>query len=143
MNTLVKQLYIDSIRQLNRGNYRGIISNAKPYLLISILDAISDLCVKDNTIYMDDIKPYYQATNAKYSPDIKPSPLSYPFYHLGAESFYHLQWRNAPIKKDAPSGKFVRDNIEYAYFDEALWELLQDKSILNEFRTVIENYYLK
>lgn len=143
MNAIIKQLYLDSFRQLKRGNYRGFVSNAKPYLLISIINAVSKAEIKDNRILIDEIAPIYKEICIRFSPETKPTPLSYPYYHLGAEPFYHLKWKSTPIKKDAPSGKFVRDNVEYAYLDNELWELLQDEGIRNEFRSVIDDYYLK
>ena len=38
--------------------------------------------------------------------------------------------------------KLIRENVEYAYFDNALWDLVQDQEMRNHFRTIIENCYL-
>ena len=42
-----------------------------------------------------------------------------------------------------PSPKFIKENIEYAFLDDGLWDLLQDKSVRNGFRELIISYYLK
>ena len=37
----------------------------------------------------------------------------------------------------------LRQNIEYAYLDNALWDMLQDLVICDNFRNSIEDHYLK
>lgn len=71
------------------------------------------------------------------------TPYQYPLYFLENESFYHLKWKNGRIKTHTPSAKLIRENVEYAYFDNALWDLVQNQEMRNHFRTIIENYYLK
>lgn len=99
MNLLITDMYLDTFRQLKRGNHKGVVSNAKPYLVLSILDAIEAKSVLNNRIYFEVLAPYYKKENTQFSPEIKPSPMSYPFYHLWTELFYHLQWRTTPQKK--------------------------------------------
>lgn len=139
MNTLLTQQYTDILRLLKRGNYRGKVFNAKPLLLFSIFDAIEENSIKDNKIHIEELREYYNHENNKFS--TKPSPIQYPYYHLWTESFYHLKWITQPQKIDSPSAKFIRENIEYAYLDNALWDLLQDADTRNYFRKVIEDYY--
>ena len=141
MNPIIIQLYNDYLLQLKRGNYKGLVSNAKPIALLSIIAAISNSAVKENKILFDNLISYYKEVNRKYG-IIRVTPLSYPFYHLATEPFYHLMWKVKPIKRDAPPAKFIRDNIEYAYLDEELWDLLQVEEIREQFKTIIEDYYL-
>ena len=47
------------------------------------------------------------------------------------------------VKKKAPSAKFIRDNIEYAYLDNTLWDLLQDVETREYFKERIINAYLQ
>jgi len=143
MGSFVVRQYYDSLRQLKRGNYKGIVSNAKPYLLLSIINALENNEIKDNKIYLTDILPYYLKFSKQFSPQIKPSPISYPFYHLKTESFYHLNWKEMEMKNDAPSTKWVKDNIKYSSLDNALWNLLQNKDIRDDYKKSIEEYYLK
>ena len=87
-----------------------------------------------------DIKESYERLQKKYSAT---TPYQYPLYFLENESFYHLKWKNGRIKIHTPSAKLIRENVEYAYFDNALWDLVQNQEMRNHFRTIIENYYLK
>lgn len=143
MLDLVSLQYLDLLRQLKRGNYRGIISNAKPLLMLSIISAIEKGMINDNRIRIDEISNVFIEISKRYNPNLKPTLVSYPFYHLLNEPFYHLTWIGEPMKIEAPSIKWVKDHIEYAYLDEALWELLQAKESRDYFRNAIEEYYLK
>ena len=40
-----------------------------------------------------------------------------------------------------PSDKFLRDNLECAMFDQALWDLLKDLEVRNYYRTALASYY--
>lgn len=135
--------YLDLVRQLKRGNYRGIVSNAKPLFIISLISAIENGIVQNNRIFIDDIIPFFKKISIQYNSGATPTPTSYPFYHLHTESFYHLMWVDKAVKIEAPSIKWVKEHIEYAYLDNALWDLLQDKETRDYFRQSIEDYYLK
>ena len=47
------------------------------------------------------------------------------------------------VKKKAPSAKFIRDNIEYAYLDNALWDILQNPDTRDYLKEKIINAYLQ
>lgn len=60
---------------------------------------------------------------------------------MSAEPFYHIKWKKQQdrLPHDS-SSKFIRENVEYAYFDNALWDLLQDKETRDYFReSIIKN----
>ena len=48
-----------------------------------------------------------------------------------------------PRQTQSPSGKFLTENVDYAYLDDTLWELLQDKDIREEYKEAIITHYLK
>ena len=50
-----------------------------------------------------------------------------PFWHLATDGFWNLQYRMEPSNNDTPSKRWLKDNVEFAYFDESLWILLQNK----------------
>ena len=50
-----------------------------------------------------------------------------PFWHLATDGFWTLQYRIEPPNGNSPSKRWLKDNVEYAYFDESLWILLQNK----------------
>jgi putative restriction endonuclease len=65
---------------------------------------------------------------------------------LNAEEFYHIKWNAGVVpsrQAQSPSGKFLTENVDYAYLDDTLWELLQDKEIREEFKEAIITHYLK
>ena len=128
---------------MKRGNYRGRIYNAKPIFLLFILDQIEKRTIKDNHIYFSSLT--YNKTYALFTHQYtdKPTPLQYPFYHLQNEAFWHIVWKEKEIKIDTPSAKFIRDNIDYAYLDNALWDLLQDAENRRYFREAIVNHFFK
>ena len=42
-----------------------------------------------------------------------------------------------------PSAKLIRENVKYAYLDNALWDLLQEQEMRDYFRKIIIEHYLK
>lgn len=142
MQNFTSLLYLDLIRQLKRGNYRGVVSNAKPLFVISLISAIDNGILQNNHIFIDDIIPLFKKISLQYNPCSKPTPTSYPFYHLHTEPFYQLKWIDKPVKIECPSVKWVKENVEYAYFDNALWDLLQDKETREYFKESIIKTYL-
>lgn len=76
----------------------------------------------------------------------KVTPFNMPFFHLNAEEYYHIKWKTKnekPCQAQSPSSKYLRENIDYAYLDPELWDLLQDPLVRDEFRKAIINHYLK
>lgn len=136
--------YIDLVRQIKRGNYRGHVYNAKPIFLLFVLDQIENKVIKNNNILFSKLTSAdsYERFSKQFSS--KPTPIQYPFYYLQTEPFWHLVWKNGEeIKTDIPpSTKFIRDNIEYAYLDNALWDLLQDADNRKRIKDSIIDYFL-
>lgn len=133
--------YRSLIFQLRRGNYRGAVSNAKPMYLYLLIVKIGAGEIEGNRIFFDKelIHDYRIAQNFFHC---NKTPLSKPYYFLATDKFYHLKWRDEPIKNDSPSAKFIRDNIEYAYFDNALWDLLLDENVRKEYCSVLLQRYM-
>jgi putative restriction endonuclease len=71
------------------------------------------------------------------------TPFFKPFYYLQFDGFWHLKGKTDNVKTDRPSPKFLRENIDYAYLDNALWDLLQEASIREHFKLIIESHHLK
>lgn len=133
--------YRNALIQVKRNICRGVVSNSKPILLLSVLDNIQKGLVNDNAIYFDNAlneryKELYQSMIGS-----KISPACYPFFHINSDKFWHLKWKQAPVKVATVHAKFIRDNIEYAYLDNALWDLLQNPEICSDYRRTIEKFY--
>ena len=134
------QMYRDLALSITCQKYWGNLIAAKPLLLICICDAIKQGLVKNNRIRLEVIENLYHIYQEKLKVT---TPFNYPFYFLESESFYHLRWKAEKIVTKAPSMAMLRQNIEYAYLDNALWDMLQDLEICDKFRNSIEDHYLK
>lgn len=141
MSTLSRILYRNMLISMNQSKVGGSPNKAKPLLILCIIDCIEEKSVVDNKILFDVIAKKYK----DYLPEIKGTIAreNYPFYFLTSDNFYHLQWKESPIKTKAPSAKFIRDHVEYAYLDNALWDLLQEPDVRQEYRELIINHYFK
>lgn len=135
------QYYKIAFMRIRRGNYRGRVINAKPIFLISILELISKGLLKDNRIYYSSmLQEEFCKQHSIFDPLIPTTPLYKPFLHLSqeVEAFWHLQY-NSPCEKIVFSDLFIRDHVNYASFDNALWDLLQD----DESRALLKNVLIQ
>lgn len=137
------ELYRQMFISLKRGNTRGVFSNAKPVLLLSIIDNVKSF--EENKILWGDI-----SINSSYSAiyqqinDTKPTPIWKPFFYLKSEPFYELIWTENLMEKDLkfPSGRLLSSYLAYAKLDDELWELLQDEGNREYLKDVIIKTYL-
>ena len=59
---------------------------------------------------------------------------------MEADGFWHLNYQGERLRKGrTPSKAWLKENVEYAYFDEALWILLQNKV----WRTKLRDYIIE
>lgn len=139
-NSILLSLYNDAFASIHCQIYKGKLNIAKPLIIMSMLELIEQGDAVMNKFNITDIKESYERLQKNYSAT---TPYQYPIYFLENEGFYHLKWKNSKVKTHTPSAKLIRENVEYAYFDNALWDLVQNQEMRNHFRTIIENYYLK
>lgn len=136
------QIYHDILLSVKRGSYKGKPINAKPLLLLAALEAIEKQVVLENQFYFSaELEDIYKEISSLNNLPI--TPFFKPFYYLSYDEFWHLKWKSVAYNERHPSPNFLRSNIEYAYLDGALWDLLQDKETRDYFRKAIEDYYLK
>lgn len=140
--------YRSILLETHRGNGHGVISNAKPYLLLSIISLIEKRLIIGNKILFENsnLLETYNFITKMYEPQKEVTPITKPFFHLNREPFYYLKWKSStiiPKQANTPSAKFLRENVEYAYLDGELWELLQDPEIRNELRDAIILHFIK
>lgn len=142
-NNILLNYYRDLLLKINRGvSAGGIKINAKPILIISIIDMIAEGILTNNKIYYPDIKPIYSQTHKFFQPEKVETPLYKPFFHLANEPFYHLNWINKFKYNNSISAKIIRDHVEYAYLDNALWDLLQEPHVRNQLRETLVAHFL-
>lgn len=138
-NSILLSLYNDAFASIHCQIYKRKLNIAKPLVIMAMLELIEQGDAVMNKFNIADIKESYERLQKNYSAT---TPYQYPIYFLENESFYHLKWKNSKVKTHTPSAKLIRENVEYAYFDNALWDLVQDQEMRNHFRTIIENCYL-
>lgn len=135
---LVLDYYKTLLLSVHTHTVHGKKKVAKPLFLISLLEMINHGLILSNKIkYTTDLEQYYNSLFEKYS--IPLSPLKYPFYHLTSDGFYHIKG-NLPSK--SPTPKQLKDHIAYAYFDEELWNLLQDKAVRAELTEALIDHFI-
>ena len=118
----------------------GVTNSAKRALVIAVIEGIAAGEIKNNQIKFQDIKARYIRKLEEWQPE--KTPLKYPFYPLEGDGFWHLKWKFAPSAKIvSPSAIFLRDNIDYAYFDNALWDLLQEEEVRKGYVEAITKYF--
>lgn len=141
MNNLKLQYYCYVFMQMKRGNSRGRIINAKPIFLLSLFDLIEKKEIIDNKVfYAEQVEGCYKHCYNTYEPAMEVTPLYKPFYHLISDGFWHIEWKvQSEIKISA---KYLKENVKYARFDNALWDLLQDSESRQALREVIIKHFL-
>lgn len=152
--SLLADTYKEVLLKTKRGNCRGKYSNAKPIFLLSIIDAIEEGVILGNKIAYDckQLRDKYRSNYVACQNDGKAvfranssiTPFCMPFFHLNAEPYYHIKWINAitpPPQAQSPSDKYLRTNVDYAFLDDELWELLQNADIRAEYRqSIVKNF---
>ena len=66
----------------------------------------------------------------------KPADIANPFWHLASDGFWHLHSNELSSMKTTPSRKWLKENVNYASFDEDLWVLLMNM----EWRRKLEDF---
>ena len=111
------------------------------YRFIARLENIQEPEYRYNLIYFDDtLSKYYSKTYKQYSCDAV-TPLFKPFFYIESEDFIHLQYKTPKPSNIRPSNSFLRTHIDYAYFDNALWDLLQSADVRKLYKDALVEHY--
>lgn len=148
--------YRDILLKTKRGNSHGIFSNAKPIFVITIIDAIHEGLIIGNRIdfkskdienlYIENYRHYSGSEEELFRAYIKVTPYNLPFYHLNAEPYYHIKWKEGvvpPKQAQSPSNRYLKEHIDYTYLDIDLWELLQSAEVRDDFRNALIERFIK
>lgn len=139
MSELQINYYKTELLSIKQKVTAGKSNIAKPVMLLTILKLIEDGHIIGNKILFDALlRDTYKSIFKRYQ-EIITEPV-YPFYYLRNDGFYHIK---GDTSRRTPSTKYVIEQCEYAYFDDGLWDILQDNDVLNDFKLQIEQYYLK
>lgn len=101
-------------------------------LLVALIDGIEENVFTNNQFVLNDwIEEHYNKLMREFTKDSQfdgTTEITKPFWHLETDGFWHLNYSGEQISKGhTPSKSWLRENIEFAYFDEPLWILLQNK----------------
>lgn len=143
-NKLQYEYYRTTLLQTQSYVSKGKCNKAKPLLLLAIFDLISDGKCSDNKIFFNkDLETYYKTTCLRWDPDTTTS-IQYPYYYLCSDGYLHITYLHSLVDKPkTPSKKFLLQNVNYASFDNALWDMLQDAASRVDLRNVIINHFFK
>lgn len=123
--------YAKRILNIRQAKIRGEVIVAKPVLLLSLIDGISENVFIDNEFGLTEwLEERYMMLMKKYTRSSQFSNVTgieNPFWHLATDGFWTLQYRHDPPNGVSPSKRWLKENVEFAYFDESLWILLQNK----------------
>ena len=124
--------YEDKFSSLRMYPGGGSKSPHKVALLLAIIGLIEKGQIKDNQIYFDDqLKQAFKKEFEKLASKEDSNRPHNPFFHLRSEGFWHHQvryGRKAEYDDLTRIGgpREIEENIEYGYFDDALFEYLDN-----------------
>jgi len=123
--------YTKCIMNIRQAKIRGEVIVAKPVLLLAIIDGIGTDEILANEIMLTEwLESRYVMLIQQYmksSQFDKPTDISNPYWHLQGDGFWHLQCLEEPQEGVTPSKRWLKEKVSYAYFDDDLWLLLQNK----------------
>lgn len=126
------QHYTKRIMNVRQAKIHGETIVAKPVLMVAIIDGIEANVFRNNQFILNDwLEGRYNMLMSQYAKDSQfddKTGIEKPFWHLESDGFWHLNYQGERLSKGhTPSKAWQKDNIEFAYFDESLWILLQNK----------------
>jgi putative restriction endonuclease len=136
---MIKNLgyYVQKFTHLRVDRATGVAPN-KPILLLSAIESIAQGQITANriTFSAELIATFFELWS--YLEPTRSPDMALPFYHLQGDKFWHFKMligydllASSKVKIRTP--KMIRASVDYAYFDEELWELL----IVEESRTIL------
>lgn len=132
--------------RIQRGNHNGIFSNAKPIFMLAIINSIEKQNLKENHIILDELLVLeYKTLSKYYEPDKVITPIVKPYFHLSAEPFYEIKYKEGittPKHSVTLSLKKLRNIVDDVKLDDGLWELLQEENIRQEYSETIITHFL-
>ena len=134
-NVVTNTSYVDTFRNLSTGVQNGVKLPHKAVLLLSILTLVDNGAITDNKIHLDKtIANTFANTWGNYLHNNKIPSVWIPFWYMKSEPFWHFKaladeniLQNLLCFAGHPSVGQMRNVIKYAYVDEQLFSLMQDR----------------
>jgi predicted restriction endonuclease len=147
MTSLIFTYHKEMLLSVRRAKVKGVFINAKPILLISILDAYSLGILSDNKVKIcGRLIELYNINSKNYQPEIKLTPFYKPFFHLTSDRFWTLKLNDGysfPEHNKTPTFKWQKEAIEYAYFSDSLFESIVQNSDREKLKEAIIQHFFK
>lgn len=145
-NQLRIKYYSDAFLKLHCAQVRGRKIFAKPIFVLSVIQAVEDKVVTENQFEygkgnFEQFHKIYKDTYMSYQPNEYLTPIFKPYFHLTTDGFWHHKVSDDNIPRKS-STTYLKENVSYAYLDEALWDLLQEPSVREQYRELIVNFFL-
>lgn len=142
--------YALEFANLSVGKAKGKKLPHKAILLIAIMKLIKEGIITENRIELDKIiVESFSSCWTKYNSDKKIPSVWIPFWYLKSESFWHFKpAANEEILHGLlqfaghPSVGQMRPVIRYAYFDKALFDLLENDGCREKLKEVLVRTYI-
>jgi putative restriction endonuclease len=124
--------YTKQVISIRQAKIHGEIIVAKPVMLLAIIDGVEANVFMNNKFVLNDwLEERYKKLMEQFTKSSQfdgTTGIEKPFWHLESDGFWHLNYQGEKISKGyTPSKAWLKDNVEFAYFDEPLWILLQNK----------------
>lgn len=135
--------YTDRIMSIRQAKIRGEVIVAKPVLMLALIDGVESGVFANNHFVLNEwSEEHYMKLMIQYtrhSQFDKPTEINNPFWHLSTDGFWHLQLKTKEEMSVTPSKAWLKENVNYACFDDHLWVLLQSK----EWRTRLHDFIVE
>ena len=136
--------YTNRLINIRQAKIHGETIVAKPVLLVAIIDAIDNNIYTNNQFIINDwLEGHYKMLMSQYAKDSQfdgTTEIDKPFWHLESDGFWHLNYQGERLSKSkTPSKAWLKENVEFAYLDESLWIMLQNKV----WRTKLRDYIIE
>lgn len=124
--------YITKLSKVRVDRTHGVAPH-KPILLLSVFQLIENKTIKENKIYLTlELVALFRENWAKLVTTKHDCRITYPFYYLKSDRFWHLKPKNNLIEVNSlgslvKSFSKLNEAIDYASVDEELFHLLVDK----------------
>ena len=151
VNVVTNASYVEIFRNLSTGVQNGKKLPHKAVLLLSILKLIENGTITENKIHLNKtIANTFASTWGDYLHNNKIPSVWIPFWYMKSESFWHFKaledeniLQNLLCFAGHPSVGQMRNVIKYAYVDEQLFSLMQDREERLKLKKVLIETYLR
>ena len=150
-NVVTNTSYVDTFRNLSTGVQNGKKLPHKAVLLLSILNLVDNGTIAENIIHLDKtIANTFASTWGDYLHNNKIPSVWIPFWYMKSEPFWHFKaledeniLHNLLCFAGHPSVGQMSNVIKYAYVDEQLFSLMQNREDCSKLKEALIETYLR